>query len=92
MTHRLTCGVRIGVHVLCWWLEQLVLAQVHTLDYVAAVVEHALYVLSIHGACKVRIAIVLTVAAGGTYALKDISGIIEKKSSLVTLSIAHLLF
>lgn len=42
--------------------QELVLAQMHPLNDVSAVVEHSPYVLRVDGACKVRVAEVLALA------------------------------
>ena len=42
--------------------QELVLAEVHPLDNVAAIIEHAADVLGVDGARKVRVAVVLAVA------------------------------
>lgn len=52
--------------------QELVLAQVHPLNDVPTIVKHSLDVLRIDGACKVRITIVLAVAAGCAYTLQAV--------------------
>lgn len=52
--------------------QELVLAQVHPLNDVPTIVKYSLDVLSIDGACKVRITIVLTVSAGCAYTLQTV--------------------
>ena len=44
--------------------QQLILAQMHTLDDVTTIVEHAPNVLCVHSTCKVRIAVVLPISTG----------------------------
>lgn len=52
--------------------QELVLAQVHPLNDVPTIVKHSLDVLRIDGTCKVRITIVLAVAARCAYTLQTI--------------------
>lgn len=51
--------------------QELVLAQVHPLNDVPTIVKHSLDVLRIDGTCKVRITIVLAVAARCAYTLQN---------------------
>lgn len=44
--------------------QKLVLAKMHSLDYVSAVVEHPSNVLRVYCACKVWITVVFTISAG----------------------------
>ena len=44
--------------------QKLILAEMHPLDYVAAVVEHSSNILRVYCACKVWITVMFTISAG----------------------------
>lgn len=50
--------------------QQLVLAKMHSLNYVSAIVEHSFYILRIDGARKMWITVMFSVSARRAYTLK----------------------
>lgn len=49
--------------------QELILAQVHPLDDIPAIVEHSLDIFRVDGAGEVRVTVMLTIAARRTYTL-----------------------
>lgn len=53
-----------------WPSQKFILSEVHPLYYVPAVIEHSADVFRVHGACEVRVAIMLSVTTCRAYPLQ----------------------
>lgn len=70
-------------------LQKLILTEVHSLDYVSAVVKHPSNILRVYCACKMWITVVFTISAGCADSLQDKMGTNYQLKSTKTSKIAE---